>query len=116
MPAGKMNAHIYIAKEKGKAPQIHWKNRKDFQDNSETKLSRVEVKDFLPKYVLGFFSGHNEILSLPFFKMRFIHFDEYKDILIKDDHYGQAPEGRLIYRFPLPIMQKKQKPGKRYSV
>jgi len=97
MPVGKVNAHIYIAKEKGNAPQIHWKNRSDFQDNPETKLSRVEAKDFLPKFVLGFSSGHNEILSLPFFKMRFIHFDEYKDILIKDDHYGQAPEGRLIY-------------------
>lgn len=93
----KLNAHIIITKEKGKAPQIHWKNRSDFQDNPVTKLSRVEVKDFLPKFVLGFSSGHNEILSLPFFKMRFIHFDEYKDILIKDDHYGQAPEGRLIY-------------------
>jgi restriction system-associated AAA family ATPase len=93
----KLNAHIIITKEKGKEPQIHWKNRSDFQDKPTTKLSRLEVKDFLPKFVLGFSSGHNEILSLPFFKMRFIHFDEYKDILIKDDHYGQAPEGRLIY-------------------
>jgi restriction system-associated AAA family ATPase len=91
------NAHISIIKKEGKEPEIHWLNRSEFQDNSDTKLSRVEVKEFLPAYVLGYSSGHNEILSLPFFKMRFIHFDEYKDILIKDDHYGAAPEGRLIY-------------------
>ncbi len=97
IPGNELNAHIAITKEKGNEPEILWKNRRDFQDSTETKLSRMEVKDFLPKFVLGFSSGHNEILSLPFFKMRFIHFDEYKDILIKDDHYGQAPEGRLIY-------------------
>ncbi|MCK4789469.1 MAG: restriction system-associated AAA family ATPase [Desulfobacteraceae bacterium] len=89
--------HISIIKEKGKPPEIHWLNRDDYQENKETKMSRGEVKVFLPRYILGYSSGHNEILSLPFFKMRFIHFDEYKDKLIKDDHYSQEPEGRMIY-------------------
>lgn len=51
----------------------------------------------LPRYVLGYSSGHNETLSLPFFKMRFIHFDEYRDKLISKVDYPYRPEGRLIY-------------------
>ncbi|KEM52370.1 hypothetical protein AD47_5049, partial [Escherichia coli 6-319-05_S4_C3] len=35
----------------------------------------------LPQYVLGYSSGENEILSLPFFKMRFVQFDEYYNAL-----------------------------------
>ena len=92
-----LNAHISIFKKNGESPEIHWINRAEFQDNHETKLTRIEVKQFLPKFVLGYSSGYNEILSLPFFKMRFINFDEYKDKLIKDTDYGFAPEGRLIY-------------------
>lgn len=92
-----IHAHIAITKEPGKAPEIHWLNRSEFQDRQETRLNRTEVKAFLPSYIIGYSSGHNEILSLPFFKMRFIHFDEYTDKLIRDDHYGQQPEGRLIY-------------------
>jgi hypothetical protein len=55
------------------------------------------VKEFLPKFILGYSSGHNEILSLPFFKMRFIHFDEYRNRLVGDLDYGGKPEGGMIY-------------------
>ncbi|MBX8945339.1 restriction system-associated AAA family ATPase [Lysinibacillus sp. K60] len=93
-------AHIKIVKKDNKKPQIHWVNQKRFS-NEETlrsgSLSASEIKELLPKYIIGYSSGENEILSLPFYKMRFIHFDEYKDFLIKDIFYGQAPEGRLIY-------------------
>lgn len=93
----KSHAHIRIIKEVEKGPQVLWLNRKNFDDEGECVLSRTEVKDLLPKFVLGYSSGENEILSLPFFKMRFIHFDEYRDRLIRDDFYDQVPEGRLIY-------------------
>ncbi|MCG8373857.1 MAG: restriction system-associated AAA family ATPase [Balneolales bacterium] len=49
--------------------------------------------------MLGYSSGENELLSLPFFKTRFIHFDEYADKLKKEEPYGYppCPEGRLVY-------------------
>lgn len=93
-------AHIKIVKKDNKKPQIHWINKQRFSNEDTIKnssLSAIEIKELLPKYIIGYSSGENEILSLPFYKMRFIHFDEYKDFLIKDMFYGQAPEGRLIY-------------------
>jgi restriction system-associated AAA family ATPase len=90
-------AHVRITKVVGQRPEIHWLNRVDYDDTETTVLSRAEVKELLPKYVLGYSSGHNEILSLPFFKMRFIHFDEYRDHLTKDVPYDGKPEGRMIY-------------------
>lgn len=99
--ASKLNnnpiAHIKIIKIIGQRPIIHWLNRAEYEVNEKTELSRSEVKNFLPKYVLSYSSGHNEILSLPFLKMRFIHFDEYRDHLIKDLPYVGTPEGRMIY-------------------
>ncbi len=96
-PEAQPAAHIRITKTVGRRPEIHWMNRTDYEDNDQTELSRAEVKDFLPKYILGYSSGHNEILSLPFFKMRFIHFDEYCERLTRDLDYGGRPEGRMIY-------------------
>ncbi len=91
-------ARIQIAKEKGKAPDVLWLNRNEIEsDASESRLNRTEVKKFLPTFILGYSSGENEILSLPFFKMRFIHFDEYLDRLTKSLDYMQIPEGRLVY-------------------
>lgn len=51
----------------------------------------------LPQYVLGYSSGENEILSLPFFKMRFIQFDEYWNALTQQLPYPGYPETRLAY-------------------
>jgi len=90
-------AHILITKKVNKRPKIQWLNRFDSEDVEPSELSRTEIKKILPKYVLGYSSGHNEILSLPFIKMRFIHFDEYRDHLTKDLPYDGRPEGRMIY-------------------
>jgi restriction system-associated AAA family ATPase len=90
-------ARVRITKNEGHRPEVHWVNRADFEDTTNTELSRAEAKAFLPKYIIGYSSGHNEILSLPFFKMRFINFDEYRDHLIKDVPYNGKPEGRMIY-------------------
>lgn len=94
---GHLVAHIRITKQVGGRPVIRY--RVAFQDSKEAgeELSRQEVKSYLPKYIIGYSSGDNEILSLPFFKMRFIHFDEYRDHLIKDVPYDGKPEGRMIY-------------------
>jgi restriction system-associated AAA family ATPase len=89
--------HIRISKEEGQRPVIHWLNKLKSGQVTATELTRAEVKAYLPTYILGYSSGHNEILSLPFFKMRFIHFDEYRDHLTKDVPYDGKPEGRMIY-------------------
>jgi len=89
--------HIRITKQEGKRPAIHWLNKLSTGEVTETELTRTEVKAYLPTYVLGYSSGHNEVLNLPFFKMRFIQFDEYCDHLVKDVPYDGKPEGRMIY-------------------
>ncbi len=91
-------AHIAIIKKAGNPPEVFRRNSEDISsDTSERKLSGIEVKEFLPTYILGYSSGENEILSLPFFKMRFIHYDEYVDRLRKGLDYMQAPEGRMVF-------------------
>lgn len=90
------NAHILVKKEKGKSPVTTWLDRKTFDPKGEPVLTGLESRDFFPNYVLGYSSGENEILSLPFFKMRFIHYDEYEQALRNQLPYVQ-PEGRLIY-------------------
>ena len=90
--------HIRITKREGERPVIHWLTKLiSTGEVTETELTRTEIKAYLPTYVLGYSSGHNEVLSLPFFKMRFIQFDEYCDHLVKDVPYDGKPEGRLIY-------------------
>ena len=84
-------------KQEGQRPLIHLLNKLSSGKITETELTRAEVKAYLPTYILGYSSGQNEILSLPFFKMRFIHFDEYRDHLTKDVPYDGKPEGRMIY-------------------
>lgn len=55
------------------------------------------VIDSLVPYVLGYSSGENEILSLPFFKMRFVQFDEYWNALSQQLPYAGRPETRLAF-------------------
>lgn len=88
--------HIYsikIVKRKNERPevsgQINLDNTKEW-----ITLNRKWVKAILPQYIVGYSSGENEILSLPFFKMRFIQFDEYNDKRMLGDNY-QRPENRF---------------------
>lgn len=55
------------------------------------------VFDYLIPQVLGYSSGENQILSLPFFKMRFVQLDEYSNALTKQLSYPGRPETRLAY-------------------
>ena len=89
-------AHIRIEKKFGKRPEIIWLNREEYDLEGKQELERLEVRQLTPQYIVGYSSGENEILSLPFFKMRFIHFDEYADRLINQFDY-KIPEGRLVY-------------------
>jgi restriction system-associated AAA family ATPase len=60
-------------------------------------LERIDAKQFLPGYILGYSSGENEILSLPFYKMRFIYFDEYREMLLTESGYMLPKEGCLSF-------------------
>lgn len=98
IPINQIKAHIRISKEVGQTPIFEWVNRSEYSNKTET-LGKKEIQLLLPKYVLGYSSGENELLSLPFFKTRFLHFDEYAEKLIKKDFWGHPPhtEGRLVY-------------------
>ena len=87
--------HVRVTKLLGSSPHIEWLNAQVFDaDGAVTERER----DFLlPQYVLGYSSGENEILSLPFFKMRFIQFDEYWNSLTRQLPYPGHPETRLAY-------------------
>lgn len=90
-------AHIKIIKECERPPVIYWPNRDKFDKDKDIVLTRDEIRAVLPDFVIGYSSGENEILSLPFFKMRFIHFDEYNEIIKNENPYPGAPEGRLTF-------------------
>jgi len=82
------NCHIKIDKEINEYAKLYF-------DGVEFN-SKEHLKEVLPQYVIGYSSGENEILSLPFFKMRFIQFDEYLNCLTNDISYS-TPEARLVY-------------------
>lgn len=98
---------IIIKKEKDKAPLMF---RQRYPFTKEEKLIPVslvpkkglrepqaaEGKDYLPDIVVGYSSGENEILSLPFRKSRLINFDKYREDFIKGYRY-EEPENSLIY-------------------
>ncbi len=98
---------ITIKKEQGKAPIMH---RQSFPFTTDVELFPVslsprfdttfpeaaEGKAYLPDIVIGYSSGENEILSLPFRKSRLINFDKYREDFIKKYQY-EEPENSLIY-------------------
>ncbi|MBF0351284.1 MAG: restriction system-associated AAA family ATPase [SAR324 cluster bacterium] len=91
---------VLITKEIDKGPQYFILNGLKL-DPHEPLQSQL-VKKILPDFILAYSSGENEILSLSFFKMRFIHFDEYADFSRKNIGYscppnGDQPEGRLAF-------------------
>ena len=99
-------ATVEIQKLPDQSPKIIWSNFSEFNLDDDT-LKRLESNkglvganerdDLLPAYVLGYSSGENEILSLPFFKMRFIQFDEYRHSLTRQLSYPGRPETRMAY-------------------
>ncbi len=90
-------AEVQVIKEIGQSPNMTWLNQADFKSDNSTAISERERNFLLPEYVLGYSSGENQILSLPFFKMRFIQFDEYWHALENQLSYPGRPETRLAY-------------------
>lgn len=90
-------ACVSVIKELGQAIEILWLNQAEFDADTSGFVTERERDFLLPEYVLGYSSGENEILSLPFFKMRFIQYDEYWNALSKQLPYPGRPETRLAY-------------------
>jgi restriction system-associated AAA family ATPase len=95
-------ASVKVTKVAEKSPTIVWSNVDDFPELSKDMQSGGFAGDrerefLLPEYVLGYSSGENEILSLPFFKMRFTQFDEYWNALTQQQSYPGRPATRLAY-------------------
>jgi len=65
-------------------------------DDLENSLSAIEAKEVLPACIVGYSSGQNEILNLPFYKMRLIQHDEYIDYLSKEIQF-KTHESRMVY-------------------
>jgi restriction system-associated AAA family ATPase len=98
---------VTITKEKGKEPKMtiephplskDWgtEQRDISLKPSERSQERAAGKEYLPDLVVGYSSGENEILSLPFIKNRLIHFDEYKEA-VKKGYPFDEPETSLLY-------------------
>jgi restriction system-associated AAA family ATPase len=95
-------ATIRVEKLKDESPRVYWTNAQEFSELADglgdDGLCGEQHRDFLlPDFVVGYSSGENEILSLPFFKMRFIQFDEYWTSLREGLPYPGRPDTRLVY-------------------
>lgn len=91
------HAHVRIVKQPSEAPKWFLLNHADQEGTVELSVGQTLARQLLPDYVLGYSSGENEILSLPFFKMRFVQFDEYDQALKQQLPYPGRPESRLVY-------------------
>lgn len=90
-------AHVRITKQPGEPPKWFLLNHAEQEGAVELTIGQPLARHLLPDYVLGYSSGENEILSLPFFKMRFVQFDEYDQALKQQLPYPGRPESRLVY-------------------
>jgi len=98
---------VHIEKSKGEEPRmfvvvsttaqmIAQPLREVLLQSSVRSQEAAPGKAFLPDLVVGYSSGENEILSLPFIKNRLIHFDEYKEAVKKGFPFYE-PETSLLY-------------------
>ena len=90
-------AYVRVAKQPGAAPKWFLLNHAEQEGAVELTIGQTLARQLLPDYILGYSSGENEILSLPFFKMRFVQFDEYDQALKQQLPYPGRPESRLVY-------------------
>jgi restriction system-associated AAA family ATPase len=90
-------AKVGVWKSLGESVRFQWENQSDFDTDVYEVFKGGHADILLPQYVLGYSSGENEILSLPFFKMRFVQFDEYWNALTRQLSYPGHPETRLAY-------------------
>ena len=87
---------VKVIKKENEYAQIFIHNGEGFNVDEPRKVEgSIKGKSILPGLIVGYSSGENEILSLPFLKIRFIQFDEYKRNSDRDSFI--KPETRLIY-------------------
>lgn len=95
---------VIVTKDFGQEPKMHIKPY-PFDNNTESSNVLFEAgeetsaptKIFLPDHVVGYSSGENELLSLPFIKSRFLQLDEYKEATKAKIREYNEPENSLIY-------------------
>lgn len=90
----KVLVHIKIVKVPVSSAKVYLLNHPSV--DAGKPLPRTEAAEMLPEYVLAYSSGENEILSLPFFKMRFINYDAYLYNLSRQSDYTGI-EGRMAF-------------------
>jgi len=90
-------ARVGVWKNAGEPVRFSWENQGEFNTDIMEAFEAGYADILLPQYVLGYSSGENEILSLPFFKMRFVQYDEYWNSLQAQLSYPGRPETRLAY-------------------
>jgi restriction system-associated AAA family ATPase len=90
-------AHVKVVKELNSSPKWFLLSHETHEGEAILEAGRTLGRQLLPDHVLGYSSGENEILSLPFFKSRFVQFDEYWVALEKQTDYPGTPESRLVY-------------------
>lgn len=90
-------ATVSVWKDVGESVRFLWKNHSEFDTDITSIFEGGHAEILLPEYVVGYSSGENEILSLPFFKMRFVQYDEYWNALVKQLPYPGYPDARLTY-------------------
>ena len=96
-PDGVVWAKVSVLKQPGEPVRFQWENQSEFDTDAYDVFNGGHADILLPQYVLGYSSGENEILSLPFFKLRFVQFDEYWNALTQQLPYPGRPETRLAY-------------------
>ncbi|PTQ86986.1 restriction system-associated AAA family ATPase [Nitrosomonas ureae] len=88
---------VCLRKQFGGKITFYWEDWPAFNTDIYSDQSIHLVDLLAPEFVLGYSSGENEILSLPFFKLRFVQFDEYWQALKQQLPYSGRPETRLAY-------------------
>ena len=97
---GSKEALVTIKKEADKYRVIELTTYDDQGTPKRLNLDKVNLQNkelpILPEYIIGYSSGQNEILSLPFFKMRLIQYDEYVNYLKVNNNF-ESHESRMVY-------------------
>jgi len=95
---------VTIEKIKGEEPKMYIRPfpLDETVERKEISLAAFEAGDvaigkvYLPDLIIGYSSGENETLSLPFIKSRLVNFDKYREDSNKGNLYDE-PETSLIY-------------------
>ncbi|MEO0584229.1 MAG: restriction system-associated AAA family ATPase, partial [Bacteroidota bacterium] len=84
-----------LVKKAKERPVMEWLNEEELRTPQE--LTQLEAKSMLPEYIVGYASGNNETLSIPFHKSRILQYDEYLSNLEAKEFISPAPESSLVY-------------------